>query len=51
MRLGAALADCLPLPWLAGHAAGVCVGGVPPTVITVNMVVIVVGSARCSELH
>ncbi len=50
MRLRAALADCL-LPWLAGHAARVCVGGVPPTVVAVNLVVVVVGGARCSELH
>jgi len=51
MWLGAALADCLPPPWLAGHTAGVCIGGVPPTIIAVDMVVVVVGGARCSELH
>ena len=46
-----ALADCLLLLWLAGHTARVCIGGVPPTVIAVDMVVIVVGSACCLELH
>ena len=31
MQLGAVLANCLPLPWLVGHAARVCVGGEPPS--------------------
>ena len=44
-RLGAAfkLADCLPLPWLVGHAAWVCVGG-EPLVVVAAVVVVVVGS-------
>ena len=42
-RLGAAfkLADCLPLPWLVGHAAWVCVGGEPLVIVAVAVTVMV----------
>jgi len=45
--LGAALAE---LSWLVGHAARVCVGGMPPVVGVVGIVLVVVSSARGSEL-
>jgi len=40
-QLGAAfkLADCLPLPWLVGHTAWVCVGSKPLVIITIAVVV------------
>ncbi len=49
-QLRAALAEP---PWLVGHAASVCVGGVavPPIVIAIAVVVVVVGSGHGSELH
>jgi len=30
------------LPWLLGHAARVCVGGVPPVVSVIGVVLVVV---------
>ncbi len=51
--------DCPPPPLLVGHAARVCVSGMPPVVVAVavvagcvvGVVVVVVGGARGSELR
>ncbi len=51
MQLGAVLANCLPLPWLVGHAARVCVGGEPPSsLLSPVEEVVVVGGAHSLEL-
>ncbi len=49
-QLGAASAEP---PWLVGHTASICVGGVavPPVVVAIAVVVVVVGSGHSSELH
>ncbi len=31
-------ADCLPLLLLVGHTARVCMGGMPPIIVTIAMV-------------
>src|SRR6266702_3698203 len=52
MQLGAALANCLPLPWLVGHAARVCVSGEPPSsLLSPVEEVVVVGGSHSSELR
>ena len=51
-RLGAAfkLADCLPLPWLVGHAAWVCVGGEPLVIVAVAVAVAMMVGSWLAEL-
>src|SRR6266702_5738258 len=44
---GAALAE---LSWLVGHAARVCMGGMPPVVSVVGIMLVVVSSTRGLEL-
>ncbi len=51
-QLGAAFANCLPLPWLVGHAARACIGGEPPSsLLSPVEEVVVVGGTRSSELR
>ncbi len=50
MQLGAALANCLLLPWLVGHVAQACVGGEPLSSLLSLVEEVVVDGACSLEL-